>query len=29
MKSDRKLKVLDIGCGKKKRAGSSGVDYSE
>lgn len=23
------LKILDLGCGKKKRAGSIGVDYSD
>lgn len=29
MKNDGKLKILDLGCGKKKREGSIGVDYSD
>lgn len=29
MKNDSKLKLLDLGCGKKKRPGAIGVDYSD
>ncbi|QDD14145.1 methyltransferase domain-containing protein [Candidatus Methylopumilus rimovensis] len=29
MKPDTKLKILDLGCGKKKRKGAIGVDFSD
>lgn len=29
MKKENELKILDLGCGKKKRVGSIGVDYSD
>lgn len=29
MNIDSKLKILDLGCGKKKRPGAIGVDYSD
>lgn len=29
MVNEKKLKVLDLGCGKKKRAGAIGVDFSD
>ena len=28
-KNNTPLKILDLGCGKKKRTGSIGVDYSD